>query len=106
MSTRIRQGVAAGAAANTRRSSQRVSTMDKGGTLRATTISFTNPATIADSGNGLAIFPVGALLQVEGSPRNSSQFRVTASAAGSLTVAPGVVTTEGAGASIRLRRAD
>jgi hypothetical protein len=104
MSTRTRNAVAGGAATNSSRSSQRLATQDKGGVLKATTISFTNPATIADSGNGLAIFPVGARLQVEGSPRNSRKLRVTASSAGSLTVTPGLLTTEGPGAAITLRQ--
>lgn len=105
MSTRTRNAAAGGAATNSSRSSGRVATQDKGGILKGTGISFTNPATIADSGNGLAIFPVGARIQVEGSPQNSRTLRVTASAAGSLTVTPGVLTTEGAGAAITLRQA-
>ncbi len=76
---------------------------DRGGTIvTATTISFTNPGTIADSGNGLAIFAVGQRVEVRGSARNSRVFTVTASAAGSLTVVPAVVTTETAGPLITI----
>lgn len=72
--------------------------------LRATTISFTGPDTIADSGNGLAIFPAGARIRVQGSARNNREFLVVTSAAGSLTVRPARVTSAAAGPSIELRR--
>ena len=72
--------------------------------LRASTISFTGPDTIADSGNGLAIFPVGARLRVQGSAANNREFTVTASAVGSLTVRPARVTTASASPAVELRR--
>lgn len=104
MTTRIRNGKAQGGAANTSRASQRRATQNKGGVLKGAGISFTNPATIADSGNGLAIFAAGSVIQVEGSPKNSRRLRVTASSAGSLTVSGGALTTESAGAAITLRQ--
>lgn len=105
MSTRRTTQKSQGAAGNLARAPQ-VNVSTKGGNLRATTISFTNPGTIADSGNGLAIFPVGARIRVRNSPRNSRQFQVTASAAGSLTVTPAVVTSESAGANITITLED
>jgi hypothetical protein len=39
--------------------------------LTATTISFTNPGTIDDSGSGLARFGAGQRIKVRGSPLNS-----------------------------------
>lgn len=103
MSTRSRQSNAFGAGANSSRRPQTTFSADKGGaTVKGTGISFTNPGTIADSNNGLAAIPVGAVISVAGSPANSRTFRVGASSAGSLTVTPGVVTTEIAGAAITI----
>lgn len=71
--------------------------------LGITTLSFTAPATIADSDNGLAIFTVGANILIKGSDSNDRSFTVTASAAGSLTVSPsGGVVTESAGAAMTI----
>jgi len=75
-----------------------------GGVVTGTGISFTNPGTIADSGNGLALFPVGCAIQIRGSAKNSRRFNVTASAAGSLTVIPATVTSEVAGPTITITR--
>ena len=104
MSTRKQQTKSEGASLNRSTRSSAMARPLGAPTVRGTTVSFTNPATIADSGNGLAVFPVGALLEVQGSPRNSREFRVTASAAGSLTVVPAVVTSEAATPIITLRR--
>lgn len=77
---------------------------DKGSVaLSGTTISFTSPGTIGDSGNGLAIFAVGQRIEVRGSARNSRVFTVATSAADALTVVPAVVTTESAGAPIHIQ---
>lgn len=73
-------------------------------TLRAATISFTGPNTIADSGNGLAIFPAGARVRVQGSAANNREFVVVTSAAGTLTVRPSRVTSAAAGPTVELRR--
>lgn len=107
MSTRTSQRLGRSASLNDSRRTQGRISVDKGGATRtATTISFTGPGTIADSGNGLAAFGVNAQIEVRGSPKNSRIFRVTASAAGSLTVQPAQVTTESAGASITITRKD
>jgi hypothetical protein len=59
--------------------------------------------TITDSDNGLAGILAGATVSVSGSGLNDGEYLVTASAAGTLTLSPGVLTTEAAGASVTLR---
>jgi hypothetical protein len=103
MTTRKSQRISRSAGLNeTRRDQQRFSTNKGGATLVGTGISFTSANTIADSGNGLAVFAVNARIQVRGSPRNSRPFDVVTSAAGTLTVRPSLVTTEAAGPSITI----
>ena len=108
MSTRRTNGRPLSAAGNMTRRDSRTSNRNPGaGTTRtATTISFTGPGTIADSGNGLARFIVGQRIMVRGSPRNSRVWTVATSAAGSLTVTPALVTTEAAGPSITITLED
>lgn len=85
------------------RAPSRTVTRDPGGAIMtATTISFTAGATIADSGNGMARFPVGQELEVRGSALNNRRFRVTAGSAASVTVVPAVVRTEAAGATVTI----
>ena len=69
--------------------------------LTATTISFTAPDTITDTGSGLAIFPAAKYIEISGSASNNGGFLVSTSAAGTLTV-PSGITTEGAGASVTI----
>lgn len=103
MSTRESQRSTASAAANISRRTTRLFTGDKGGpNVAGTGISFTATNTIGDTGNGLAVFGVGEMVQVLGSPLNSRPLRVVTSAAGTLTVLPAVVQSENAGAAIRL----
>ncbi len=104
MSTRRTSGRAN--ATRDRRAQSRTERDPGGVVLTATTISFTNPGTIADSGNGLAGFVVGQRVEVRGSPRNSRVFAITASAADALTVVPAVVTTESAGERITVTLAE
>lgn len=106
MSTRTQRSVALGASANLSRSAQGTVNRDPGGSLQGTGISFTASDTIADSGNGLAIFTAGRVIEVRGSPDNSRTFRVETSAAGSLTVSPATVTTEAAGPTITIAAVD
>ena len=107
MSTRKSQRVDRGAAGNSSRRSQGRISRDKGGaTVVGTGISFTGPATIADTGNGLAAFDVNARIEVRGSARNSRVFDVVTSAAGTLTVRPSLITSEVAGPSITITRLD
>lgn len=77
-----------------------------GKVIEAATISFTAPATIADSGNGLGIFAVNDVIHVGGSASNNRRHRILTVAAGSITVDPGHpyggVKTEGAGATVRI----
>lgn len=73
----------------------------------ATTIAFVDAGagsddTITDSGNGLAAILAGAIVNVAGSDSNDGDYLVTASAAGTLTLSEGVLTTEAAGASVTL----
>lgn len=106
MSTRVEQTRAEGAAANnSRRGTLNYERDPQGGlTVKGTTISFTNPGTIADSGNGFGNFLVGDRVEVRGSPANSRLYVLTAVAAGSLTVTPALVTTESAGPTILVTR--
>ncbi len=106
MSTRINTRIGRGAAENNSRRSQGSFDRDpqSGATIRASTISFTNPDTISDSGNGFAALRAGDPIEVRGSARNSRGVVVVTAAAGSLTVRPAVVTSEAAGPSITINR--
>ena len=73
--------------------------------LSGTGISFTNPATIADSGNGLGIFRVGDRIEVAG-PTNRGRWNVVTASAGAVTVSPGRITTASAGATVSIRKVD
>jgi len=85
------------------RSPQTTVNRDPGGAvLTGTGISFTSAGTISDSGNGLAKFLAGQRIQVRGSASNNGEFAVQTSAAGSLTVLPGTVTTEGTGPTVTI----
>ena len=103
MSTRRTNGNMKAAAGNMSRRTQSNVSADKAGPmLKGTTISFSSGATIADSGNGLAVFAAGQKVRVRGSTLNSRDYVVATSAAGSLTVTPAVVQTESAGAAITI----
>lgn len=103
MSTRDTHRLSNGASANLSRRNSLSFSADKGGpNVLSTGISFTGSATVSDSNNGLATFGVGEVIEVRGAASNSREFLVTASAAGELTVAPAVVTSESAGASMRI----
>lgn len=103
MTTRKSQRIGLSAALNGTRRGQAGFSQNKGGaTVKGTGISFTASNTIADSGNQLAVLAVGARIKVRGSPRNSRTFDVVTSAAGSITVRPANITSEGAGAAITI----
>lgn len=70
----------------------------------ASTIAFTSTG-ITDSGNGLAPVAVNSYVWITGAatPANNRRYRVTASAAGSLTLSPAPNTTASAGASITIK---
>lgn len=72
-----------------------------GATETATTISFSAPSSILDSGNGFvtAGFRVGDSIQVSGSASNNNTFTIVAVAAGIITVAETNVVNEIAGAT-------
>lgn len=107
MSTRRSQRLNQSAGGNLSRAPSRSTERDPGGpVLKGTTISFTAAGTISDSGNGLAIFPVGMDIEVRGSASNNRRFVVQTSAAGALTVLPGVVVTEAAGAGVTIVSVD
>lgn len=91
---------------NTRRTQSRISRNLGGSTVVATTISFTNPSTIADSANGMGNFAVNDKFQVRGSAKNSRWWEVVTSGAGSMTVRGGIITTEAAAPLITLTRED
>lgn len=107
MSTRRTNGIKRSAAGNMSRRRSGSFTIGVGGETRAGTgIAFSNPATITDSGNGLAIFPIGQSIEVIGSPANSRTYIVQTSAAGTLTVQPALLASEVAGAAISIRAVD
>jgi hypothetical protein len=106
MSTRASNSRAQSAAGNLSRADSRSTNLDKGLTRTATTIAFTAPGTITDSGNGLAVFAAGQRVRVIGSARNSRPWTVATSAAGTLTVTPTLLTTEAAGPTITLTLED
>jgi hypothetical protein len=107
MSTRVSNGSKRSAAGNDSRRGQTSFNADRGGGVRVGTgIAFTSPGTIADSGNGLAIFRAGQAIEVSGSALNSRRFVVATSAAGTLTVLPAVVQTASAGPSVTIRHVD
>jgi hypothetical protein len=105
MSSRVKQTVGASAAGNESRRGQSKIERDPGaGNLQATTISFTSPGTIADSGSGLGLYAVNDVIDVRGSARNSRLWTVATAGAGSITVTPALITTESAGPTIILQK--
>ena len=72
-----------------------------GAVYTAATISFTNSHSIADSANGLAVFPTGVIVKVIGSNLNDGIYTVTTGVAASLTVTETTV-TEAAGNTITI----
>lgn len=107
MSTRVSNGSKRSAAGNVSGRRSGSFNADRGGGVRVGTgIAFTAPGTITDSGNGLAIFRPGQAIEVSGSAFNSRRFVVGTSAAGTLTVLPGIVQSAVAGPSITIRHVD
>ena len=77
--------------------------------LDATTISFTNPDTIGDTGNGLGIFSVGDRLRIEGAGAGTNAgkiVKVATAAVGSITIEQNqfepVLDTQAAGSQVIL----
>lgn len=99
MTTRISNGGSNGASERQPQQSNTRSVPASSGTG----ISFTNPATIADSGNGLGVFRVGDRIEISG-PSNRGRWIVATAAAGSLTVTPGRIATASAGPSVSIRK--
>jgi hypothetical protein len=100
--SRVRQLLTLGASSNRSIKSNNAQRTDVYSVVRGTTVSFTNPTTIADSGNGLAIFAAGQDIEIFGTASNNRIYNVVTSSAGSLTVTPNV-TTEAAGAEVLVR---
>ena len=74
MTTRISQRISQGASALDSRLFQTRIDRQGGPVRTATTISFTQPATITDSGNGLGNFEVGAAIRIFGSTINDGEY--------------------------------
>jgi hypothetical protein len=72
--------------------------------LTATTISFTAPDTIGDTGNGFGIFAVGDFIEVEGTASNNGIYEIATQAVGTLTTVEQTITTESAGASMTITK--
>lgn len=73
-------------------------------TLTGTGIAFVAPDTITDSGNGLAVFNAGQMIEVSHATLNSNIYKVKTVAAGTITVYEQIVADEAAGALIELRQ--
>lgn len=97
--TRTRHLISRSAASNETRRLQS-SYRPLGGVVRGTDISFASNNQIASAGSAFGSIPVGQVVRVSGSPANSREYVVTATAAGALTVLPAILTTESAGAEI------
>ena len=72
--------------------------------ITATTISFTAPDTIDDSGNGFGIFSAGDIIEVEGTTSNDGIYEIDTQAVGQLTTIEQTLTTEGAGGSFTITK--
>lgn len=72
--------------------------------ITATTISFTAPDTISDSGSGFGIFAIGDIIEVEGTASNDGIYELATVAAGSMTTVEQTIATEGAGASMTITK--
>jgi len=68
----------------------------------ATTIDFTAPDLIGDSGSGLAGFEDAEIIEVVGSGSNDGEYEADAVAAGSIETVEQTIVLEAAGASIRI----
>lgn len=91
-------------ACNETRRQQSTLTRDGAVTLRGTGIAFTGSQTITDSGNGLAVLPVGSVVQTRFTTLNNRSFEVSTSAAGTLGISNPTTVAESAGSQIELRR--
>lgn len=104
--TRRRNGTSRGAVINETRRMSRNIERDRGITrVEGTTVSFTAPSTVADSGNGLGSFIVGIPVLISGAATNANNGLVLPAtvSAGSITVAEATLVTESAGANIEVR---
>lgn len=93
---------------NTRKkkNNQQLTVQRPGLTITGTTISFTSPATISDSANGLGALLPDTSIEVAGDTANARKYVVLTSAAGVVTVHPGFITTESAGKEITIAAQD
>lgn len=71
--------------------------------LTAITLSFTAPDLINDSGNDLVKFRAGSFITVEGSAAQDATYEIDTVAAGQIQTIEQTITTEGAGASMRIK---
>jgi len=105
MSSRTSQTISQGPDANlSRRESGLIERDPSAGDYKAATISFTSASTIADSANGLGLYQVNDTIEVRGSALNSRRWVVLTAGAGSITVLPAIIQTEGAGPTITIQR--
>ena len=72
--------------------------------ITATTISFTAPDTIGDSGSGFGIFAIGDIIEVEGTPTNDGIYKVLTASATTLTTVQQTILTQGAGGSYTITK--
>jgi hypothetical protein len=72
--------------------------------VRDTTVSFTAPDTISDSGNRFGGYGVGQVVRVKYSALNSRDYRIETVAAGALTVSPAMIQSAVAGPVISVRQ--
>jgi len=72
--------------------------------LTETTISFTAPDLIDDSGSGFGIFAVGDFIEVEGTASNDGIFEIDTVAAGQIQTIEQTIVNESAGASMTITK--
>lgn len=106
MSTRDAQRLTYGAAANLSRERNTIVERDGSSPRRGTDISFTAPDTITKPSGGFNLFEVGDIIEVLGSPMNSRRWVVAAKASTTITVTIPAITTESAGPTIVVMKAE
>jgi hypothetical protein len=72
--------------------------------LTDTTISFTAPDTIGDTGSGFGVFAVGDIIEIEGTTLNDQIVEVLTVVAGTITTVEQTIVTEAAGGSFTITK--
>lgn len=73
-------------------------------TVEDTDISFTATDTISSAGSGFGDFAVDDIVRISGSDSNDDTYTVVTASASTLTVTPATITTESAGATVKIKK--